>query len=65
MNIHEKNINELRYADDTVIIADSPEALERLIIKLVEKGNQKGMKINVGIFCMVVERVDRFIYLGS
>lgn len=43
----------LRYADDTVVIADSPEALQRLINKICTKGEQLSLKIAVSIIVRV------------
>lgn len=40
-------LNNIRYADDTVIIADSPGGLQRLLNRMVDTGDQFGMKINV------------------
>lgn len=39
--------NNLRYADDTVVIADSPEVVQRLINKISTKGEQLSLKINI------------------
>ena len=40
------NINNLRYADDTVLIAEIPEQLQEIIDKINEEGKLYGMKIN-------------------
>lgn len=47
IKINGRTLNNIRYADDTVIVADNPEALQRLINKVVVVGDQLGMKINV------------------
>lgn len=39
-------INNIRYADDTVIIADSEENLQRLLDKITDEGNRWGLRIN-------------------
>ena len=41
-----KNINNLRYADDTVLVADTPEKLQILVNQVNEKGKEYDMKIN-------------------
>lgn len=40
-------MNNLQYADDTVLIADSEEKLQRLVDKLVESCERKGLRINI------------------
>ena len=40
------NINNIRYADDTVLIADSEEKLKELLDKVVEESKNKGLSIN-------------------
>lgn len=40
-------MNNLQYADDTVVIADSEEKLQRLIEKLGEACERRGLKINI------------------
>ena len=42
-----RNVNNLRYADDTVLIAKSKENLQLLVEKLQEACNRKGLKINI------------------
>ena len=39
-------INNIRYADDTVLLADSAEGLRRIIDSVVEACNEYGLKIN-------------------
>ena len=48
MRIGGRNINNIRYADDTVLVADSPEKLQLLINALEVAGLEKGIKINFG-----------------
>ena len=43
-----RNINNIRYADDTVLLADTEERLKELINRLDEKGRAIGLKINIG-----------------
>ena len=42
-----KNINNLRYADDTTIMAESEEELKSLLIKVKEESEKVGLKFNV------------------
>ena len=42
-----RNINNIRYADDTVLIADSEEKLKSLIQALVQSSGEKGLKLNI------------------
>ena len=42
-----RNINNIRYADDTVLIADSREKLQRLLSKLSRASEEKGLSINL------------------
>ena len=40
INIARRNINNLRYADDSTLIAESEEELKRLLMKMKEKSDQ-------------------------
>ena len=42
-----KNINNLRYADDTTLIAESEEELKSLLMKVKEKSDKFGLKLNI------------------
>ena len=42
-----RNINNIRYADDTVLIADSEEKLQKLLTKLSKVSEEKGLSINL------------------
>ena len=42
-----KNINNLRYADDTTIIAESEEELKSLLMKVKEESENVGLKLNI------------------
>ena len=42
----ERNINNFRYADDTTIMAESEEELKSLLIKVKEKSEKAGLKLN-------------------
>ena len=43
----EKNINNLRYADDTTLMAESEEALKSLLMKVKEESEKVGLKLNI------------------
>ena len=42
-----KNINNLRYADDTTVMAESKEELKSLFIKVKEESEKTGLKLNI------------------
>ena len=42
-----KNINNLRYADDTILMAESKEKLKSLLMKMKEKSEKVALKFNV------------------
>ena len=42
-----RNINNLRYADDTTLMAESEEKLKSLLVKVKEKGENVGLKLNI------------------
>ena len=42
-----RNINNLRYADDTILMAESEEELKRLLITVKEKSGKVGLKLNI------------------
>ena len=74
-----RNINKLRYADDTTVMAESEEELKSLLMKVKEKTEKVGLKSNIQkakimasgpiTSCEVdgetVETVAAFIFLGS
>ena len=41
------NINSLRYADDTTLIAESKEELKRLLMRVKEESGKTGLKLNI------------------
>ena len=47
IKLDEKNINNVRYADDTALIADSEEKLQTLVQSLVRASGERGLKLNV------------------
>ena len=42
-----KNINNLRYADDTTLMAESEKKLKRLLMKVKEESENVGLKLNI------------------
>ena len=74
-----RNINNLRYADDTIFTAESEEELKRLLIKVKEESEKVGLKLNIQetkimasgpitsrqIDGETVETLTDFIFLGS
>ena len=47
INIAGRNINNLRYADDTTLMAESEKELKSLLIKLKEESKNIGLKLNI------------------
>ena len=68
-----RNINNLRYADDTTVVAESEEQLKSLLMRVKEESEKVGLKINITktniTLCHIqeekVETVTDFIFLGS
>ena len=70
-----RNINHLRYADDTTLIAESEEELKSLLMKVKEESEKVGLKLNIQKTKIMasgpitswetVETVSDFIFLGS
>ena len=74
-----RNINNLRYADDTTLMAESKEELKSLLMKVKEESETVGLKLNIQktkimasgritlwqIDGEAVETVSDFIFLGS
>ena len=47
IRIAEKNINNLRYADDTTLMAESEEELKSLLMKMKEESEKAGLKLSI------------------
>ena len=47
IKIPRRNINNLRYTDDTIIMAESEEELKTLLMKVKEKNGKVGLKLNI------------------
>ena len=79
MKIAGRNINNLRYADDTTLMAESEEELKSLLMKVKEESEKIGLKLNIQktkimAFSPItswqidgekVEKVTDLIFLGS
>ena len=42
-----RNINNLKYADDTTLVAESKEELKSLMVKVKEESEKAGLKLNI------------------
>ena len=47
IKIAERNINNLRYADDTTLMAESKEELKSLLMRVKEESEKVGLKLNI------------------
>ena len=47
MKIARRNINNLQYADDTTLMAESEEKLKSLLMKVKEESEKVGLKLNI------------------
>ena len=79
LEIAGKNINNLRYADDTTLMAENKEKLKNLLMKVKEESEKAGLKLNIQktkimasgpitswrIDGDTLETVRDFIFLGS
>ena len=79
IKIAERNFNNLRYADDTTLMAESEEELKSLLMKVKEESEKVGLKLNIQktkimASCPItsweidgetVDIVTNFIFLGS
>ena len=79
IKIPERNINKLRYADDTTLMAESEEELKSLLMKVKEESKKVGLQVNIQktkiMACRsitswkidgeTVKTVSDFIFLGS
>ena len=79
IKIARRNINNLRYADDTTLMEESEEELKSLLIKVKQEREKAGLKLNIPktkitACCPIIswqideetmETVTDFIFLGS
>ena len=79
IKIARRNINNLRYADDTTLMSETEEKLKSLLMKMKEESEKVGLKLNIQktkimasspitswqIDGETVETVTDFIFLGS
>ena len=47
IKIARRNINNLRYSDDTTLMAESEKELKSLLMKVKEEGEKVGLKLNI------------------
>ena len=47
INIARRNINNLRYADDTTLMAERKEQLNRVLMRVKEEGEKAGLKLSI------------------
>ena len=47
IKIARRNINNLRYADDTILMAESEEELKSLLMKVKKQNEKAGLKLNI------------------
>ena len=47
IKIARRNINNLRYADDTILMAESEEELKSLLMRVKEESSKAGLKLNL------------------
>ena len=47
IKIARRNINNLRYTDDTILMAESEEKLKNILMKLKEENERAGLKLNI------------------
>ena len=75
IKIARRNINNLRYADDTILMAESEEELKSLLMKVKEESEKVGLKLNIQKTKIMAsgpitsweidgETVSDFIFLG-
>ena len=57
IKIARRNFNNLRYADDTTLMAESEEELKSLLMKVKEQSEKAGLKLNI--------QKTKFMALGS
>ena len=79
INIAGRNINNLRYADNTMLMAESEKELKSFLMKVKEESEKVGLKLNIQKMKVMasgpitsweidgetVETVSDFIFLGS
>ena len=76
IKIARRNINNLRYADDTTPMAESEEELKNLLMRVKEENEKDGLKLSIQKTKIMIsvpitsrqteeEKVTDFIFLGS
>ena len=76
IKIARRNINNLRYTDDTTLLAENKEVLKSLLMRVIEENEKAGLKLNIQKTKIMAsgpitlweidgETVSDFIFLGS
>ena len=61
IKIARRNINNLRYADDTTLMAESKEELKSLLMKVKEESEKVGLKLNIQKMKIMGSRPHHFM----
>ena len=61
IKIARRNINKLRYADDTTLVVESEEDLKSLLMKVKEETEKAGLKLNIRGTSLVVQWLRLFL----
>ena len=61
IKISRRNINNLRYADDTILMAESKEKLKSLLMKVKEESEKTSLKLNIQKTNIMVSGPNHFM----
>ena len=56
IKVARRNINNIRYADDTTLMAESKKELKSLLMKMKEENEKAGLKLNIQKFKIMASR---------
>ena len=65
IKIARRNINNLRYADDTTLMAESEEELKSLLMKVKEESKNAGLKLNIQKMIMASSSITSWQIAGE
>ena len=65
INIARRNINNLRYADDITLMAESEEELESLLMKVKEESETAGLKLNIQKMKIMGRNINNLRYAND
>ena len=65
IQIARRNINNLRYADDTTLMAESEEELKSLLMKVKEESQKVGLKLNIQKTKIMASGPIYFPFMGN